>query len=367
MVSSSPEVGIALQMAYDGTGGIRSGVLRSVHVLQLQPLRDWRHFPVTTGVGLVAALVSVWWWWGNGDVERLMMSSQAWSSEPWRLVSSIFPHVNFVHLLFNLFWLWYFGCALERHFGSVSMIGIVLLLGVGSGVAEYALLDGGVGLSGVGYGLFAMAAVLGRNDPRFAGLVDRRLVEFFVFWFFLCIGLTIAGLMTVANAAHGWGAVLGGLLGWMATARSPNARLARAVVLAAVLAATIAGGSVARPWINFGSTRGAELARSALDALKDGENRRAVELYHRAIAAGAGSAGQWYNLGVAHHRLGELDQAVVAFRKAYELAPSDEQIRNGLAVGLTAQAEQARQLGQWERAAEVLRQAAEIQTPDSAP
>jgi len=45
---------------------------------------------------------------------------------------------------------------------------------VGSSAAEFALFQGGIGLSGVGYGLFGLLWVLSWHASDFAGGVDSQ-------------------------------------------------------------------------------------------------------------------------------------------------------------------------------------------------
>ena len=169
--------------------------------------------PVIIATCLSAVIVTVWWHTG-GNVDKLTIEYAAFHSQPWRLVTWVLPHVNFFHLIFNLYWTMVFGVKIESVFGSAHTFAILLFLAAGSGVAEYALAIGGVGLSGVVYGLFGLLWVLSRHDSRFRGAVDQQTVVLLVGWFFLCIVLTYTGAMAVANVTHGAGAGLGMLLGW---------------------------------------------------------------------------------------------------------------------------------------------------------
>ena len=54
------------------------------------------------------------------------------------------------------------------------LLGLILLFAAGSAAAEYAFSQGGLGLSGVTFGLFGMLWMLARNDRRFADGVDWR-------------------------------------------------------------------------------------------------------------------------------------------------------------------------------------------------
>lgn len=110
-------------------------------------------------------------------------------------------------------WLWIFGTLIEETFGHLKTAVLILLFAVGSSAWEFGLAIGGVGLSGVGYGLFGLIWMLSRYDKRFRDAIDRRTVQLFIGWFFFCIIATVTNIMPVANVAHGTGAILGILTG----------------------------------------------------------------------------------------------------------------------------------------------------------
>jgi membrane associated rhomboid family serine protease len=237
----------------------RSGKIASRRGLGIRPrkfgmspdLQSLKHCPVVACTCLAAILLTLAWRFSDGDVSRLVMDPSAWSGEPWRLVTSCFLHVDPIHLIFNLYWIWQFGCQIEAVFGSLATVGMFLLLGAGSSAAQDAFSGSGVGLSGVGYGLFGFLWVLSRRDLRFQGTVDRGTVQIFVGWFFLCIILTITGTWHVGNVAHGAGALLGLLLGCAVAPRSGQERVQFiALLVASVLLIGICG-TVARPYVNF--------------------------------------------------------------------------------------------------------------------
>jgi len=146
------------------------------------PLTKAAEFPVTTALAVLAIAVSAAGFMGR-DTSVLVMDVRAFRGQPWRVFTSVLPHVNFLHLTFNVLWLWSFGAAIEKRFGSLAMAGISLVIAAGSTMAEYALFGTGVGLSGIGYGLFAMLWVLAPRDPSLADMMDTRTVQTFVIWF----------------------------------------------------------------------------------------------------------------------------------------------------------------------------------------
>jgi len=119
------------------------------------------------------------------DISPLYESAEIRRGQLWRLVTSIFPHIDILHLAFNLYWLWVLGTVVERVYGHAKTILLLALLAVGSNSLDFAFDQGGVGLSGVGYGLFGLLCVLSERDERFRGAIDRRTVQLFVGWFFI--------------------------------------------------------------------------------------------------------------------------------------------------------------------------------------
>jgi hypothetical protein len=127
-------------------------------------------YPVTAGL-CVLALLATFAWWGQAGVSVLFSDARAFHGEGWRLLTACLPHVNLLHLIFNLYWLWVFCTLVEEAFGQAHTVALLLLLAAGSSAVAGAFGEDGVGLSGVGYGLFALLWVLGRRDEA------RQLLE----------------------------------------------------------------------------------------------------------------------------------------------------------------------------------------------
>jgi membrane associated rhomboid family serine protease len=275
-------------------------------------------------VGLLAVVTTLLWM-ADYNIDIFTLNMSAFGSEPWRLLTSALPHLGVFHLLFNLYWLWTFGTRIEQEWGHARTFGLFAALAIGSGAAEYALFSGGVGLSGVGYGLFGLLWVAGRRDPRFADAVDSNTAMLFGGWFFLCIAATAADIMPVANVAHGAGALLGGLIGFAVSSRKAQ-RYAFGILAAASLALMVASGALFRPTLNIsGGSAATEIA--AGDAFDRGEYRRALKLYQEAVADYGESARLRYNVGVSFSRLGQHREAAEAYEKAHQLAPKNSRYR----------------------------------------
>jgi membrane associated rhomboid family serine protease len=293
------------------------------------PLSRLTSYPVTAALGLVAAAVTVASLRGRAT-SALTMDARAFHGEPWRLIASILPHVDVLHLAFNLYWLWVFGTAVEGTLGIAAMLGCVVGFGVGSTAAEYALFGSGVGLSGVGYGLFAMCWVLARRDRRFVDVVDTRTAQLFAGWFVFCVVMTVANVWRVANAAHGAGAVLG-LLAGVAIARRGVARWSAAALGAGVLALALLGATVLRPRVNLSRDVGSDSAALGYQALVAQHTPEAITWYQRALRLNPRQAAWWYNLGVAYGAAGDQVNAAANFGRAHELDPGNARFRDAAA------------------------------------
>lgn len=90
---------------------------------------------------------------------NLLIAEGQW----WRVITSMFLHGGFLHLLFNMFSLFLFGPELESIAGKVRFITIYLLSGVFGNVATFIFENAGyasVGASGALYGIFGAYAAL---------------------------------------------------------------------------------------------------------------------------------------------------------------------------------------------------------------
>jgi membrane associated rhomboid family serine protease len=275
-------------------------------------------YPVTAGIA-GAALAITGLWWNDQGIEGLFMSGRVWTDwELWRALTSTLPHVDLLHLAFNLYWFWVFGTVLERVYGHLRFAGIVVLLALISSLAEFMVLEGGVGLSGVGYGLWGLLCVLEKSDLRFAGTVDAKTSRLFVIWFFLCIVFTISKVMPVANVAHGIGAVTGVLLGLVLTRPQPLKGSALAG-LAGILMLTIVGSTVLWPWINHSEYAALEIEHAGWEALSRNDNTNAMRWLELATRRSSGRSDAWYDLGIAYHRLGHYGEAAAAYDHAAQM------------------------------------------------
>lgn len=205
-------------------------------------------------------------------------------------------------------------------YGHLRAAALIALFALGSGSLEFAFALGGVGLSGVGYGLFGLLWVLSRRDDRFRDAVDQKAVQLFVVWFFFCIAMTVMHIFSVGNIAHGAGAVLGILT---ATAIAmPHRRILIAASIGAVLLFGLWGSTLGRPRINFSGKAGYEEAKWGYEALLADRNQEAARWLGDAVVYQPRLPVYWFNLGIAYQRLGNRTAAQAAYERAHQLEPN---------------------------------------------
>lgn len=138
----------------------------------------------------------------------------------WRLVSPMLIHFGILHLAMNTLWYWELGRRIEARHGGLILLGLTLLFGGLSNLAQFwfggpALFGG---LSGVLYGLLGYCWIFQRLAPTPAYVLPRGVLGMMLIWLLVCLSGVIdtLGLGAIANAAHVGGLVAGcaaGLLG----------------------------------------------------------------------------------------------------------------------------------------------------------
>ncbi len=129
----------------------------------------------------------------------------------WRVITSLFLHAGFMHVLFNMFSLFLFGPELEKIAGKARFLTIYFLAGIFGNVATFVTQDATyatVGASGAIYGIFGAFAALvyytRRTMPQLKQVI-MPLIIISVIITFLTPNINIAG--------HIGGLITGFLLG----------------------------------------------------------------------------------------------------------------------------------------------------------
>jgi GlpG protein len=282
-----------------------------------------RQAPITALFG-VLAIVATLARLTQQPVDFLYTTTIDTPFQPWRLVLSVFPHVNVYHIAFNVYWLWKLGTPLEPRLGHARYLGLLLFFALVSSAAEFAFLEGGIGLSGVVYGIFGLRWILERrHSPLSGGPMPQNTASMFIVWFFVCIGLTISKVLPVANIAHGVGAVTGMSVAYMLTA-VPEKRAGAGAAVAAMTIVLLLLAFPFRPWVNLSREPAAEYTAAAYTALVAGRDEEGLVYLQRAIRYRNVGDYTWYDLGIAQERAGKFDAALASYRRAQEIDDKEE-------------------------------------------
>jgi membrane associated rhomboid family serine protease len=135
----------------------------------------------------------------------------------WQLITYLFMHGGFLHLLFNMFALWMFGMELENTWGSKKFLVYYLLCGIGAGISN--LLIGPlvgqagptIGASGAIYGVLIAFGMMFPDRPIFVYfLLPIRAKYFVLFYILLELYAGVTGTPDgIAHFAHLGGAAIG--------------------------------------------------------------------------------------------------------------------------------------------------------------
>ena len=150
--------------------------------------------------------------------ERLAFAPEVRAGEVWRLLTPVFLHFSFIHILFNVMWMADLGTTIESRHSTGLLARLVLVIGIGSNMIQYAVTGHPAfgGMSGVVYGLIGYIWMRGKFDPACGLFLQKQTVVMALIWFFVCL---VGIIPNVANGAHGGGLVIGMAWGWLASTR----------------------------------------------------------------------------------------------------------------------------------------------------
>jgi len=139
---------------------------------------------------------------------------------PWQLLTYMFMHGGFGHLLMNMFVLWMFGMELENVWGSKRFLTYYLLCGIGAGVANllvaplFTTAAPTVGASGAIYGVLLAFGLMFPDRPIFVYFLLPVKAKYFVSAYILLeLFYGVTGTSDgVAHFAHLGGAAVGFIL-----------------------------------------------------------------------------------------------------------------------------------------------------------
>jgi membrane associated rhomboid family serine protease len=144
----------------------------------------------------------------NPVVRLLGLNTAQLSQQPWTIISSVFVHGGFGHILFNMISLYFLGSLFLRAVGERSFLAVFFLGGL-AGNALYVLLAPpnaiGIGASGAIFAIGGALAVLVPRVPVYIFFIPIATPLWVAILIFLLLSFFFAGIA--------WQAHLGGVLG----------------------------------------------------------------------------------------------------------------------------------------------------------
>lgn len=172
------------------------------------------------GMFLLMLLLQSYQWQGRslgGFIEYLALYPIGPDFRIWQLVTYMFMHAGWQHIIFNMIALWMFGMQLENDWGSRKFIIYYMLCGVGAGISN--LLVGPlfgpaaptVGASGAIYGVLLAFGMMYPDQPIFIYFLLPIRARYFVLIFILLeLYSGVYGTSDgIAHFAHLGGAAVG--------------------------------------------------------------------------------------------------------------------------------------------------------------
>ncbi|RLG76638.1 MAG: rhomboid family intramembrane serine protease [Thermoprotei archaeon] len=126
----------------------------------------------------------------------------------WQLFTAVFVHINLVHLLFNLFWIYILGCGAEKTFGKLLYFTIYVLSGLFGNILTLFLLPPltiSAGASGAIFGVFGALIMFEGVHGR--GIFVALIYAFLIFMMNVGFGINII--------AHLGGLIVGLIIGYV--------------------------------------------------------------------------------------------------------------------------------------------------------
>ncbi len=143
--------------------------------------------------------------------------------QPWSLITYMFMHSGFLHILFNLLVLYWFGQIFLDYYNESRMLGLYLLGGLSGGIVYIAAFNSfpafagaiaGSRLTGASAAIFAILTASAIRDPNrkiHLFLIGRVALKYLAVFLVIIYFIGIASANAGGNLAHLGGAILGWL------------------------------------------------------------------------------------------------------------------------------------------------------------
>ncbi|MEW6737241.1 MAG: rhomboid family intramembrane serine protease [Acidobacteriota bacterium] len=233
-----------------------------------------------------------------------------WDGKYWALLTSVFVHIEPLHLLFNLYWLWVLGGAVERAIGSAKWIIFFIAAAVISSGIQFATSSTtGIGLSGVVYGLFGFIWISKAHFSAFEKILPKQTVAMFIAWAFLCILLTLLKIWNIANEAHFAGLLFGICIAYLFILKYKVRLMLTGLIVLTMLAI------MPLFWCPWSAIW---VSKQGIDAYNKGNYQSAINWYQKSLRQGQDPVWAWSNIALAYKAMGndqQFNEAIEQLRK----------------------------------------------------
>ncbi len=157
------------------------------------------------------------------EVEKFMMISPVLNEfivKPWTLITYFFTHFDFLHILFNMLIMYWFGVIFEEFLGSRKLVALYILGGLSGGflylilynTIPYLMQNPGIGMVGASAGVYAIVLGAATVAPEyrmhllfFGAVRIKYIAAVYVFLSVIGLGASNVG----GNIAHLGGIAIG--------------------------------------------------------------------------------------------------------------------------------------------------------------
>jgi len=138
--------------------------------------------------------------------------------EVWRLITPIFIHIGYLHIILNMLWLRDLGSMIEGRQSSLHLLILTIVIAICSNLGQVYIghSPGFGGMSGVVYGLLGYVWMRGKFDPASGLYLHPYNVIMMIVWFFACY---TGYFGSIANTAHAVGLGIGIAWGYLSSLR----------------------------------------------------------------------------------------------------------------------------------------------------
>ncbi|GAA0482415.1 rhomboid protease YqgP [Salinibacillus aidingensis] len=238
--------------------------------------------------------------------------------EWWRILSSMFLHIGFAHIIMNMLALYYLGNTVERMYGSLKFFLIYFLAGIFGGLASFAFNDSvAAGASGAIFGLFGALLYFGFEHKKlFFQTMGTNLL--FIIGLNIAMGLSVPG---IDNGAH-MGGLAGGFLA-AALVQMPERRRTMIRIASFIVYVTVASGLLIYGAERTNASTNPQTAIiKASEYFENEKYEKVIEVLDPVIENGETSNEiLYFNRANAHYLLNHLEQARKDFESAIQINP----------------------------------------------